>query len=53
MVSERDYFSQLFKTRPRMVFIDPLITNIFFEVPIGLNTSTVFPSRNIKNSEIR
>ena len=36
-----------------MVFVDHLITNIFFEAPICLNTSTLFASRNIENSEIR
>ena len=36
-----------------MVFVDHLITNIFFEAPICLNTSTLFASRNIENAEIR
>ena len=35
------YFSQVFKTRDRMVFIDPLTINTFFEVPLGLNTSVL------------
>ena len=47
------YFPQLFKTRHRMVFIDPLTINTFFKVPLGLSTSILFTKKNIKNLEIR
>ena len=36
-----------------MVFVDPLVTNVFFKNPIVLNTSTLFSSKNIKNPEVR